>query len=116
MLRQRSPLYHADRVRRPVLIGQGSRDRRVSKSHSDRMVAALQSRRVPVTYTVFPDEGHQLDRPANRKALWAVAEAFLGKHLGGRVEPIGDDLEDSSIQIPVGVALVPGLAKAAEGR
>ena len=49
------------------------------------MVAALTQRDVPVTYITFPDEGHGFVRPENRLAFNGVAEAFLAKHLGGRV-------------------------------
>ena len=45
-------------------------------------------------------------------AFNAVAEGFLGECLGGRVEPIGDDLAGSSIGVPIGAADVPGLAEA----
>lgn len=34
------------------------------------------------------------------KAFNAVAEGFLGQCLGGRAEPIGDDLAGSSITVP----------------
>ena len=42
-----------------------------------------------------------------------MTEAFLAEHLGGRFEPIGDDFEGSSIQVPAGAADVPGLARSA---
>jgi hypothetical protein len=48
-------------------------------------------------------------RPENRLAGGAVAEAFLAKYLGGQVQPVGSDFAGSSIQIPVGRNLVPGL-------
>jgi hypothetical protein len=73
------------------------------------MVKALTERGVPVTYVVFSDEGHGFVRPENRLAFYAVVEAFLAKHLGGRVQPVGDDFAGSTIAIPVGRALVPGL-------
>lgn len=67
-----------------------------------------------MTYVLFPDEGHGFARPENRLAFNAAAEEFLGTCLGGRVEPIGDDLSGSSIAVPVGAALLPGLAAALE--
>jgi hypothetical protein len=74
------------------------------------MVAALKSRGVPVTYVTFSDEGHGFVRPANRLAFYAVAEAFLGKHLGGRTQPVGDDFKGSTLKVETGGEHVPGLA------
>jgi hypothetical protein len=45
-----------------------------------------------VTYLVFPNAGHMGGGvPLNFRKRWAAIEAFLGKHLGGRVEPPGED-------------------------
>jgi hypothetical protein len=65
-----------------------------------------------VTYVLFPDEGHGFARPENNIAFNAVTEGFLAKCLGGRAEPIGDDLTGSSISVPTGADIVPGLAEA----
>jgi dipeptidyl aminopeptidase/acylaminoacyl peptidase len=109
-LTQRSPLTHIDRVVRPILIGQGMRDVRVVAAESEQMVAALKQRNIPVTYVTFADEGHGFARPENRLAWNGVAEAFLAKHLGGRYQPIGNDLAGSSLKVETGGELVPGLA------
>jgi dipeptidyl aminopeptidase/acylaminoacyl peptidase len=93
-LRERSPITHIEDARRPVLIAQGLRDVRVVAAESQQMVAALKGRGVPVTYLTFADEGHGFERPENRQAFAAVAEAFLAKHLGGTAQPIGDDFAD----------------------
>ena len=88
-LEERSPLTYVDRIQRPLLIGQGANDPRVKQAESDQIVKAMQSKHIPVTYVLFPDEGHGFVRPANRLAFYAVTEAFLAKHLGGRYQPIG---------------------------
>ena len=49
----------------------------------------MQSRNIPVTYVLYPDEGHGFSGESNRMSFNAVTEAFLGEYLGGRVEPIG---------------------------
>jgi dipeptidyl aminopeptidase/acylaminoacyl peptidase len=108
----RSPLAVADRIRRPLLIGHGANDPRVARAESDEIVAVMGANGIPVTYVVFPDEGHGFVRPPNRLAFRAVTEAFLGAVLGGRVEPVGDDLEGSSITVPVGAELIEGLPEA----
>src|SRR5690606_19867739 len=61
----RSPLHKADRIARPLLIGQGANDPRVKQSESDQIVEAMQKHGIPVTYVVFPDEGHGFAKPTN---------------------------------------------------
>jgi dipeptidyl aminopeptidase/acylaminoacyl peptidase len=112
LLKERSPLYKADRIKRPLLIGQGANDPRVNVAESEQIVNAMKAKNIPVTYVVFPDEGHGFARPVNNIAFNAVAENFLAKCLGGRAEPIGDDLKPSSAQIPHGAEFAPGLAEA----
>lgn len=115
-LESRSPLTFVDRIRRPLLIGQGANDPRVKQSEADQIVAAMQRRGIPVTYVLYPDEGHGFARPENRQSFNAVVEAFLGRHLGGRVEPIGRDFEGSTITVPTGAEDVPGLRAALAAR
>jgi dipeptidyl aminopeptidase/acylaminoacyl peptidase len=105
-----SPLTHADKIRRPLLIAQGANDPRVKKSESDQIVAALQAKDIPVGYILFPDEGHGFARPENNLSFLAVTEAFLSVHLGGAYQPITEaELSASSMQIIVGHAWLPGL-------
>jgi dipeptidyl aminopeptidase/acylaminoacyl peptidase len=111
LLMERSPLTHVDRIQKPLLIGQGANDPRVKQQESDQIVEAMQSRGIPVTYALFPDEGHGFSRPENSLAFNALAEAFLGDCLGGRVEPIGDDLAGSSIEVPTGANQIMGLTE-----
>jgi len=111
-LRERSPLTHIDRAFRPILIVQGLEDVRVTRAESEQMVAVLRRRNVPVTYVVFPDEGHGFAKPQNQIAFRAVTEAFLAKHLGGAAQPIdrARDFAGSSLTVEVGADLVPGLS------
>ena len=103
-LRSRSPLYKVDRIRRPLLIGHGANDVRCKIQESDQIAAAMRERGLPVTYIVYPDEGHGFLRPENRMSFKAVAEAFLAEHLGGRCQPIGNDFAGSSLEIRAEVA------------
>lgn len=109
LLKERSPLTYVDRIERPLLIGQGANDPRVNIRESDQIVAAMQGKKIPVTYIVFPDEGHGFARPENTMAFNAAAENFLGTCLGGRAEPIGDAMQRSTAQVREGAAMVPGL-------
>ncbi|MEH6422271.1 S9 family peptidase [Pseudomonas sp. CGJS7] len=111
-LLERSPLTRVDAITRPLLIGHGANDPRVIQAESDALVEAMKKKGTPVTYALFPDEGHGFQRPENRMAFNAVAEGFLGSCLGGRVEPIGADFKGSSLQVPAGADGVEGLVEA----
>jgi dipeptidyl aminopeptidase/acylaminoacyl peptidase len=111
-LLSRSPLTRVDEIRRPLLIGQGANDPRVKQVEADQIVEAMQSRNIPVTYALYPDEGHGFARPENRISFYAIAEAFLSQHLGGRFEPVGKDFEGSTVEIRTGRDQIPGLPEA----
>ncbi len=112
LLKERSPLYSADKIVRPLLIGQGANDPRVNKAESDQIVSAMQAKGIPVTYVLFPDEGHGFAKPNNNIAFNAVTESFLAKCLGGRAEPIGETVRNSTAEVPAGAEYSPGLAAA----
>jgi dipeptidyl aminopeptidase/acylaminoacyl peptidase len=112
LLNERSPLRFADRIEKPLLIGQGANDPRVKQKEADQIVEAMQTNEIPVTYVLYPDEGHGFARPENRMSFNAVTEAFLSEHLGGRVQPVGDDFAGSSIEVVEGADLVAGVPEA----
>jgi dipeptidyl aminopeptidase/acylaminoacyl peptidase len=87
ILTAQSPLFRANAIRAPLLIGQGANDPRVKIAESDQIVAAMRANGQPVTYVVFEDEGHGFVRPENNNRFNAAVEAFLADHLGGRAEP-----------------------------
>ncbi len=70
-----SPLFHADKVRVPLIIAQGANDPRVNIREADQMVKAMRDKGLAVTYVVYTDEGHGFARPDNRLDFY------------GRVEP-----------------------------
>lgn len=112
LLKERSPLNYADKIRRPLLIGQGANDPRVNVRESEQIVDAMAARKIPVTYVVFPDEGHGFARPVNNIAFNAVTENFLAQCLGGRAEAIGNAVKASTAQVKHGAEFAPGLAEA----
>jgi dipeptidyl aminopeptidase/acylaminoacyl peptidase len=85
-LERQSPLNSANQIKAPLLVVQGANDPRVKKAESDQIVVALRERGFPVEYIVAPDEGHGFQRPVNNMAMFASAEKFLAKHLGGRYQ------------------------------
>jgi dipeptidyl aminopeptidase/acylaminoacyl peptidase len=85
--RKVSPLFHVDKIGAPLLVGQGTNDPRCNIRESDQIVKAMRDRNLPVTYIVYPDEGHGLNRQENKLDFFGRLEEFLAQHLGGRCEP-----------------------------
>ncbi|HVE49679.1 MAG TPA: S9 family peptidase [Casimicrobiaceae bacterium] len=112
-LLSRSPITKVDQIKKPLLIAQGANDPRVVQKESDQLVAEMKSRKIPVTYVLYPDEGHGFARPENRTSFYAISEGFLSKCLGGRFEPVGNDFKGASVKVIEGADFVPGLAEAA---
>src|SRR5262245_40283978 len=112
LLQERSPLHAAGAITKPLLIGQGANDPRVKQAEADQIIAAMRAKALPVTYVLYPEEGHGFAEPANRISFFAIAEAFLAPHLGGRAEPIGQDFAGAKFEVPEGAAHVPGLSAA----
>jgi dipeptidyl aminopeptidase/acylaminoacyl peptidase len=102
LLKERSPVHQAGRISKPLLIGQGANDPRVKQAESEQIVEAMTRNGLPVTYVLYPDEGHGFMRPENSLSFNAIVEAFLGECLGGRIEPVGTDFEGSSLEIRMG--------------
>jgi dipeptidyl aminopeptidase/acylaminoacyl peptidase len=115
-LESRSPLNFVERIKRPLLIGQGAHDPRVTQAESDQIVKAMTEKKIPVTYVLVHDEGHGFARPENNFAFYAIAEGFLAKHLGGRYEPIGEAFAGADFSVPSGQDGVPGLAEALKSK
>jgi dipeptidyl aminopeptidase/acylaminoacyl peptidase len=116
LLEERSPINYVEAIERPLLIGQGANDPRVKQNESDQIVKAMQAKNLPVTYVLYADEGHGFARPENRLSFYAIAEAFLAEHLGGRFEPIGQDLNGANLTVPAGMDGIRGLREALRNR
>lgn len=76
-----SPLFHAEKIRRPLLVVQGANDPRVLQVESDELVEKVRANNVPVEYVVFPDEGHGFQRRANRVTAQEAYLAFLNRYV-----------------------------------
>ena len=109
MLKAASPLYKADKIVKPLLIAQGANDPRVKQAESDQIVGAMKQAGIPVTYVLYPDEGHGFAKPTNSIAFFGIAENFLATCLGGRAEPLGDVVSESTAEIVEGAQYVKGL-------
>lgn len=76
-----SPLFHADQIRKPLMVIQGKNDPRVIKPESDEIVEAVRKNKVDVEYIVFDDEGHGFSKKKNQLEANAKILAFLDKYL-----------------------------------
>ena len=83
MLRDISPLFAADKIRKPLMVLQGANDPRVIKPESDDIVAAVRKNGVPVDYIVFGDEGHGFTKKKNQIEGYGAMLKFLDTHLKG---------------------------------
>jgi dipeptidyl aminopeptidase/acylaminoacyl peptidase len=81
MLRAISPVFHADKICRPLLVLQGRNDPRVIKPESDDVVAAVKKNGVPVEYVVFDDEGHGFTKKKNQIEGYTAILTFLDQYL-----------------------------------
>ena len=114
-LKERSPLYYAGNIRKPLLIGQGANDLRVKQAEADQILAAMEAKKIPVTYVLYPDEGHGFARAPNRtrstrsprrscRSAWAVSSRSATT---SRARASGT---------PKGAEFVPGLKDALAGK
>jgi dipeptidyl aminopeptidase/acylaminoacyl peptidase len=82
-LRRISPLFHADKIERPLIVLQGENDPRVLKKESDEIVEAVRKKGVPVEYFIFPNEGHGFARKESQEKAYQSTLEFLDKYLKG---------------------------------
>jgi dipeptidyl aminopeptidase/acylaminoacyl peptidase len=80
-LRRISPVFHAENIKRPLLVLQGKNDPRVLPVESEDIVAKVKANGVPVDYVVFPDEGHGFRKKANQIRAYEAIVDFLDRHV-----------------------------------
>jgi len=81
MLKEISPLFHADKIAKPLIVLQGANDPRVIKPESDEIVDAIKKKNGVVEYVVFDNEGHGFTKKANEIRAYKAILDFLDKHL-----------------------------------
>jgi dipeptidyl aminopeptidase/acylaminoacyl peptidase len=81
LYRERSPIFHADRIRDPLAVFQGSADRVVPPDQAEQIVASLRSRGVPHEYHLYEGEEHGFRRPETVQRFYRDLERFLAQHL-----------------------------------
>ena len=81
ILREVSPLRHADRIRAPVLFVAGNADRVVQSRHAATLAERLRERGRIAELLSFPGEGHAITRPENLVEAYRTVVGFLRRHL-----------------------------------
>ena len=80
-LKKISPLFHTDKVTKPLIVLQGSQDPRVLQVESDEIVAGVRKNGVPVEYVLFEDEGHGFVKKENQIKAYSKVLEFLDVYL-----------------------------------
>jgi dipeptidyl aminopeptidase/acylaminoacyl peptidase len=106
-IREASPLFSADKIKKPLLIIQGANDPRVKQAEADQIVVALRDKGQQVSYILADDEGHGFAKPVNKMAMFAEVERFLAPILGGRFQKeMPDDVAKRLKEITVDIKTV----------
>lgn len=85
-LYNKSPLFFAHQIKKPLIVLQGANDPRVLQVESDEIVAAVKKNGVPVEYVVFPDEGHGFVKKENEIKGYSAILSFLDTYLKGEMK------------------------------
>lgn len=80
-LKKISPLFHTEKVTKPLIVLQGATDPRVLQVESDEIVAGVRRNGVPVEYVLFEDEGHGFVKKENQIKAYSQILEFLEVHL-----------------------------------
>jgi dipeptidyl aminopeptidase/acylaminoacyl peptidase len=80
-LRAVSPLFHADKIVKPLIVLQGANDPRVIKPESDEIVENIKKRGGVVEYVLFDNEGHGFTKKANEIRAYKGILDFLDRYL-----------------------------------
>ena len=101
-LKRISPLFHTDKVTKPLIVLQGAQDPRVLQVESDEIVAGVRKNNVPVEYVLFEDEGHGFVKKENQIEANERIVKFLDKYLKKEgapkdgQEPLNEKIEAES--------------------
>ncbi|WP_108869951.1 S9 family peptidase [Aquimarina aquimarini] len=98
-LRQISPLFHTEKVTKPLMVLQGAQDPRVLKIESDEIVEGVKKNGVPVEYVLFEDEGHGFVKKENQIEAYGRVLKFLDKYLKGTNKEVINDEKNESTKV-----------------
>jgi dipeptidyl aminopeptidase/acylaminoacyl peptidase len=79
--RERSPIFHAELLRDPIAVFQGSEDKVVPQAQSDSIVESLRRRNIPHEYHIYEGEGHGWRKAETIEAFYKSVDAFLRQYV-----------------------------------
>ena len=79
--RERSPVFHAERIRRPLAIFQGADDHVVPRRQAELIVEALKRNGTPHLYHVYEGEGHGWRKRETIEHFYRTVDEFLRRHV-----------------------------------
>jgi dipeptidyl aminopeptidase/acylaminoacyl peptidase len=97
-LKRISPLFHTDKVTKPLIVLQGAQDPRVLQVESDEIVDGVRKNGVPVEYVLFEDEGHGFIKKENQIEAYSKIIEFLDVHLKKENAPLDGEIKSEEIQ------------------
>lgn len=97
-LKRISPLFHTDKVTKPLIVLQGAKDPRVLQVESDEIVAGVRKNGVPVEYVLFEDEGHGFIKKENQIESYSRIVKFLDTYLKKENEPLDGETKSKEIE------------------
>jgi dipeptidyl aminopeptidase/acylaminoacyl peptidase len=81
LLEKWSPSNYADRWKTPMLVIHGQQDFRLELAEGLQAFTALKVRGIPAKFLYFPDEGHWVLRPRNRRLWWGTVLDWIDQYL-----------------------------------
>ncbi|KFF21600.1 alpha/beta hydrolase family protein [Chryseobacterium sp. JM1] len=75
-----SPVFHIDKIKKPLFVVQGANDPRVNINESDQIVKAMRAKGVEVSYMVKYDEGHGFRKEPSRIELYKYMLGFFAEN------------------------------------
>lgn len=105
-----SPIHFAERMKLPTLMGNGDLNGGVQATLARETAERAHAAGAPTTFVALSNDAGSLLSPLNQRGYYAVLEAFFAECLGGKLQPIGEDMRAAGLEIPVGAEHVPALS------
>jgi dipeptidyl aminopeptidase/acylaminoacyl peptidase len=81
MMERWSPSNFAERWKTPMLVVHGQQDFRLELAEGLQAFTALKVRNIPAKFLYFPDEGHWVLKPRNRRLWWSTVLDWMDQYL-----------------------------------
>ncbi|MDR3287246.1 MAG: S9 family peptidase [Prevotellaceae bacterium] len=78
--KEASPIFHIDKIKKPLFVVQGANDPRVNINESDQIVVKLREKGFDVPYMVKYNEGHGYGHEENRMDLYKCMLGFFAEN------------------------------------